>query len=762
MKKFFLIIFFCIFFNAFSQDKKCIELSHDPGFHLFSFYLKIDICEGVVVYSSQNDLTKKSELFPDSLLINQTTALSFLHVIGDSLFPLGSHTFFLNFHTKFKVVSLSIKESDFFGPQKGIYVDGLNSWFDTIKGHKVDANYLYKSDRWERDVFVEIFDTNKQIISQDAGIRIFGGMTRLYPEKSLRIIARKSYGNSRFKTDVFGDGEKEYKHLILRHSGNDYRKTRFRDALATSLASKSNIDVQKFEPCHLFINSEYWGVYNIREKINEFYFENNYNISTSGIDVLQGYSTVEVGDNHEYKDLLAYVRNHDLEDSLHFQKIRELMDVRNYTNFWIHQIYFSNPDVRGNIRWWRSDSLDGRFRWIIYDTDVGFFSNNLHKNYLADFTSSNQTKWYNSKWVTFLLRNLLKNEEFKRDFINQSCYLLSSFLSSTYVLNVINNFTNLYQDEMILHFQDRRKFQRNQGDVESWNRYVDDLKKFAIGKPEQFYLHLKEEFNLNKTYFLNVSIDNYEYGKVFINNNKILADNFTGNFFNAYNLPIRIIPDIGYSYKGWNLDEISAKDNDTINISLIFMENQKSNHKIIINEINYDEDWIELFNPTTHIINLKGWQLVDENKNTFLVKESILHPKNFAVFYYDTITEFLSDSVVCQKGLFKINRNKEILSLYDSNEYLVDSISYQFTNPDSSCSYSKKIPYDTLLFDAKTWKIDKRPSMGKHNSFFLEFNESLLEEKKSIQAKKIKKRIVSLSLGFLTSIVFVYFLWLKN
>ena len=66
------------------------------------------------------------------------------------------------------------------------------------------------------------------------------------------------------------------------------------------------IDVQKFEPCHLFINSEYWGVYNIREKINEFYFENNYNISTSGIDVLQGYSTVEVGDNHEYKDLLAY------------------------------------------------------------------------------------------------------------------------------------------------------------------------------------------------------------------------------------------------------------------------------------------------------------------------------------------------------------------------------------------------------------------------------------------------------------------------
>ena len=36
--------------------------------------------------------------------------------------------------------------------------------------------------------------------------------------------------------------------------------------LFVSLAQESDLDVQKSSPCHLFVNSEYWGVYNIREK----------------------------------------------------------------------------------------------------------------------------------------------------------------------------------------------------------------------------------------------------------------------------------------------------------------------------------------------------------------------------------------------------------------------------------------------------------------------------------------------------------------
>ena len=86
-------------------------------------------------------------------------------------------------------------------------------------------------------------------------------MTKYYPEKSLRLIARNKYGISRFDANLFNQGKKKYKQFILRHSGNDYRKLRFKDALSTSLASESGLDIQSSSPSHLFVNSEYWGIY---------------------------------------------------------------------------------------------------------------------------------------------------------------------------------------------------------------------------------------------------------------------------------------------------------------------------------------------------------------------------------------------------------------------------------------------------------------------------------------------------------------------
>ena len=166
--------------------------------------------------------------------------------------------------------------SALFDSQTGIYVEGpTDAYYDTTLKVMINSNY---SKKMERDVSVEMYNNiGERIINQDAGIRIFGGMTIYYPEKSLRFKARENYGNSRFNADIFNSGEKPYKQFILRHSGNDYLKTRFKDVLSTTIAKKSDIDVQQNNPSHLFVNSEYWGVYNIREKINEFYIDNHYN-----------------------------------------------------------------------------------------------------------------------------------------------------------------------------------------------------------------------------------------------------------------------------------------------------------------------------------------------------------------------------------------------------------------------------------------------------------------------------------------------------
>ena len=367
MNRLFLYLFLLCSFFSFSQENL---FSHDPGFYEYPFYLKIDKSNTRVLYSYQNNINKRSKVFTDSILIDKTTTIAFGMLQADSVVKLGSNTYFIGFKTNFNVVSISISDKALFDSHTGIYVEGPNAYYDSTLKVMLNSNY---SKKMERDVYVEMYNNSQErIISQHAGVRIFGGMTIYYPEKSLRFIARKNYGNSRFNADIFNSGEKPYKQFILRHSGNDYLKTRFKDVLSTTIAKKSDIDVQQNNPTHLFVNSEYWGVYNIREKINEFFIDNHYNCGTESVDMLQAYNFVEEGSGDKYDSLLQYVDENSLRESEHYNRIKKMMDVENFANYWIHQIYFGNTDARGNIRFWRSDSLDGKFRWILYDTDLGY------------------------------------------------------------------------------------------------------------------------------------------------------------------------------------------------------------------------------------------------------------------------------------------------------------------------------------------------------------------------------------------------------
>ena len=101
--------------------------------------------------------------------------------------------------------------------------------------------------------------------------------------------------------------------------------------------------------------------------------------------------------------------------------------------------------------------IDNKFRWILYDTDLGFSS--YKENMIRDFTSPVATRRYNPPWATFLLRHLLKNKKFETDFINQSLWLLSNKLTSEYLTNRIDWFEKIMKNEMKIHFtRDPNKF----------------------------------------------------------------------------------------------------------------------------------------------------------------------------------------------------------------------------------------------------------------------------------------------------------------
>ena len=158
---------------------------------------------------------------------------------------------------------------NFFDIDSGIYVFGNEA--DTTEYPYWGSNFW---EDWERPIHVEFYEPDGELgFNVDAGVKIFGSWSRLFPQKSLAIFARGRYGYDEINYQIFPDiSINSFQAFVLRNSGQDWGHTFFRDAMMQSLtAEATNVDVQAYRPAMVMLNGEIWGIHNIREKFNEHY-----------------------------------------------------------------------------------------------------------------------------------------------------------------------------------------------------------------------------------------------------------------------------------------------------------------------------------------------------------------------------------------------------------------------------------------------------------------------------------------------------------
>ncbi|CAN5417638.1 hypothetical protein BH23BAC3_BH23BAC3_17550 [soil metagenome] len=332
------------------------------------------------------------------------------------IFPEGNEKYSL------PVVSLISDSSGLFGFEEGIYVPGQfgdeNNFFL--------GNYGQRGREWEREVSVEMFETDGEIaFSQHAGIRIHGGFSRRLPQKSLRMYARNHYGSQYFNYSLFPEQPySNYKRFILRNSGNDWCNTMFMDATAQSLVRHLNVDTQQYRPVIVFLNGEYWGIKNIRERYDRHYLERKYGAEEGKIDLLTRKDEAKEGDNLHYRAFISYVNQHDLSEDEHMEAVKTFMDLENFLDYYSAQIYYGNNDwPQNNIDFWRYRSefnpnapkgLDGRWRWLLYDVDrsIGFATD---ANFdMLNWLMGEVNEEFSIDWPNQLFLNLIENDQFKQ------------------------------------------------------------------------------------------------------------------------------------------------------------------------------------------------------------------------------------------------------------------------------------------------------------------------------------------------------------
>lgn len=436
-------------------------------------------------------------------------------------------------------------------PVVSIVTDSTNL-FDEETG--IYANYNESGSDWERPVYFELFEPDgTSVVSQNMGVRINGGTTRSLAQKAMRFYAKNSYDeeNPTIEYEIFDGLTKSnsddilstFKRIILRSSGNDNSGTLFRDALMQELVNDLNVDTQAARPCIAFVNGEFWGIYNIRERYDDHYFANHYDIDADHVTVLEissGSSTPEVSEGEEsdleyYEEMWNFFNDHSMTDESSYQKALEYVDMDNLIDYYIANIYSANTDwpANNNVFWrYRTETggydseaewyMDGRYRWIIKDMDWGFGlmssqTNDTLSHALNESTSGGRGGGFTSSQSTLIFRRLMENEEFQAKFINRFCDIMNTNYNAATVTDAIN----AWKSEIAVAIEEQaNRYPSSVSSKESWETAVDKMIQFAQERAEYMEGYLQERFSLSDIVSVTLLADS-EAGTIHINDTAI-------------------------------------------------------------------------------------------------------------------------------------------------------------------------------------------------------------------------------------------------
>jgi hypothetical protein len=506
--------------------------------------------------------TRSSFLFTGPITISQTRTLK-ARAFGGSKLPsqTTSATYFINEHAfSLPIVSISTKPAYLWNDQIGIYTNGTNGIPGNCQGNPVNWNQ-----DWSRHASFELFDKNgTRKFQQPVDIKINGGCSRNNPQKSFAIRARDKYGSNVMEQKFFSTKRHEsYGGFALRNSGNDFNVTMFRDALMQSLTiGQMDVDHLAYEPAAFYLNGEYWGIQNIREKVDGDYIEANYGIKKQDIDLLELWGNPLEGTSDAYTNYLATLSSMDLTSSSAFAFIDSKIDVQEYINYVTTQIYVGNTDWPGNnIKFWRHRSPQGKFRWILFDLDFGFelfnfWSYATHPT--LDFATDPDSGvgWPNPPWATQHLRLLLQNPEFKNRFIQTLTTARNTVFQPQRIHQFINDFQQKIGAEMPYHKQ------RWGGDMDGWNFEIQRLRDFAVHRHQFMGQHIKDFFSLPEQIYLSVLTSST--GTARLNGITLEQPLLAGEYCKGVPYQLEPLPSPGYSFKHW-----IVRQQDVTSVSLI-------------------------------------------------------------------------------------------------------------------------------------------------------------------------------------------------
>jgi len=518
-------------------------------------------------------------------------------------------------------------------PILSIIADPPDLW-DRERG--ILANAWQRGQEWERPVHVTYVEGGGELgFALSAGLRTNRNERFDAPKQSLRLYFRNEYGAARLEYPLFPSHPyqetQSYKRLVLQAGDRSGRWTLLEEQLLADVVADAGGRAPQGCFVLLFVNGESWGVYRSSERIDRFYLQDNLGIQSA--DLLRN-GNIQEGDLESWNTLLDWVATHDLSDTANLAYIETQMDVADFTDYAIHQMYFGFPVKRFSAT--RPHTAGGRWFWL-----YGGWRANWTLDDKPDITLLSSPN--DAGDLGLLLHGLLQNPDYRARFAGRAADLLNTTLAAPAV--------QAHLDRLAAQVRPDIGYETTRwSDSADWEQNLTTWRERIQRRPNLLRQQIGMALGLQGTATITFSVSSGE-GSVYVSGSRLPASLWSGVYFLSSTVQAIAVPAPGYDFAGWDGGPTTPLITVTVDgprtLAARFAPTAEDETAVRPNDVIFNEywinddgtryasiggrpiagDWLELRVTRPGGVDLRGWRITDNDAKMGTREGSIILPR---------------------------------------------------------------------------------------------------------------------------------------
>jgi gliding motility-associated-like protein len=470
-----------------------------------------------------------------------------------------------------------------------------------------DVGTLLNGTQLEPIGAIEYFDASGVMKTEGQGtFDKHGNDSWAYNQRGVDFVMKDQFGyNYALKEQLFANKSRtKFQRVILKAGASDNYPfegqansnyagelggIHLRDPYVQALSQQGDLilDERTHQSCVMYVNGQYWGVYDVREKVDDsdfldYYYDQDeqWKDSPNYIQYLKtwGGTWEKYGAPNAQNDwnaLLNFITTNNMATPANFTYVTSQYKWKSLVDYFVLNSYILNKDMLNwNTSWWRGLDTNGsktKWRYSLWDMDATF---NHYTNYTgipssnpaADPCNIDNLPNPGGQGHTVILNALMNNPTFQQYYISRYIDLSNTTLSCSNMIAVLDSLVNIITPEM------PGQIARWGGTMAEWNQNVLDMKTFINDRCAAMNVGLVNCYNVTGPFPMQYNVNPPNSGDIQINSITPANYVYSGNYFGNIDILLKATPNTGYMFDYWEifnhtLDSAITNENNSVQIT---------------------------------------------------------------------------------------------------------------------------------------------------------------------------------------------------